>query len=80
MQQRGSPLVRLRRVMIPLAILQVLLGILNLLLGQVIGWLTIAAAVITAATWVWLPRLLASDRKRIQRSLDSSPQSPSGTA
>ncbi len=80
MQQPGSPMGRSRWVMIPLAILVVLLGVLNVSSGLRSGWLNVATGSIMAATWIWMPRMLASGRKRIQRSLDSSPRTPSGSA
>ncbi len=80
MQDPGSPMGRLRWVLVALAILQVMLGVLNVSLGQRSGWFNIANGIILAATWVWMPQMLASGRKRIQRSLNSSPQGPSATA
>ncbi len=80
MQDPGSPMGRLRWVLVALAILQVMLGVLNVSLGQRSGWLNVATGIIMAATWIWMPRMLASGRKRIERSLDNSPQTPSGTA
>ncbi len=59
---------RLRWVLVALAILQVMLGVLDLSLGLRAGWLTIAAGIILGVTWVWMPRMLASGRKRIQRA------------
>ena len=80
MQQPGSPLGRLRWLFVALAVLQIVLGILNVSLGSRAGWMTIAAGVILLGTWLWTPRAQASEHKRIQRSLDGTLSIPRQTA
>ncbi len=80
MQQPGSAMGRLRWVLVAVAVFQVLVGVLNVSLGLRSGWVDVAAGIILRTSWLWMPRAIASGRNRIQRSLDSSPRTPSETA